>query len=266
MKIRITLSLLLLPISIMFAQGRVDGFYKGKGNIEVALSGGAEFASHFYAGTDRINLARNIYNTSLTISNGLHERLDLYLNIPYVLIGGVGSVQDGSVFLKYLVHKRKLVQGQLSFNLALGASTNLANYQTGGINAIGQQASLIDIRPVIHYQKGSWFLTAQYAYNYKFDPVPNATNGSLKVGKAMANYYFDFWYEHQFAFGGFDYLGTPSPPSFRELGVGFHKVGGTYYRPLGERFGLFFGAAFVLYGRNIGQGPIVNIGLVLKND
>lgn len=256
---------LIMNTSHITAQGRVDGFYKGKGNIELALGGGAEFASHYFAGNNRIGLSRKILNTSLTIGTGLLNRLDLYINIPYVSIGKVSSVQDGSVFLKYLIAKKKVSKGELSFSFAGGYSTNLADYQTGGINAIGQRAKVIDVRPVIHYQAGGWFTTVQFAYNYKYDPVPNATNGSIKFGKATAKYYFDVWYENQHSFGGFDYQGTPAPPSFRELGVSYHKVGGTYFVPIGKRFGFYAGAAFVLSGRNIGQGPIVNVGFVIKN-
>ena len=256
---------LTVNLSFTSAQGRVDGFYKGKGNIELALGGGAEFASHYFAGNNRIGLSRTILNTSLTVGTGLFNRLDLYINIPYVSIGKVSSVQDGSIFLKYLIAKKKLTNGDLSFSLAGGYSTNLADYQTGGINAIGQQAKVIDVRPLFHYQAGSWFTTLQFAYNYKFDPVPNATNASFKFGKATSKYYFDIWYENQYTFGGFDYQGTPAPPSFRELGVSFHKIGATYYIPLGNRFGFYTGVAFVLSGRNIGQGPIVNVGFVMKN-
>lgn len=257
--------MLSINCSNLLAQGRVDGFYKGKGNIELALGGGAEFASHYFAGNNRIGLSRTILNTSLTVGTGLFERLDLYLNIPYVSIGDVNSVQDGSIFLKYLIAKKKLSKGELSFSFAGGYSSNLADYKTSGINAIGQRAQVIDARPLIHFQAGSWFTTLQFAYNYKFDPVPNATNGSIKVGKATAKYYFDIWYENQYTFGGFDYQGTPAPPSFRELGVSYHKVGGTYYVPIGKRFGFYTGVAFVLSGRNIGQGPIVNVGFVMKN-
>lgn len=255
----------ILEFSMVSAQGRVDGFYKGKGNIELAIGGGAEFATHYFAGKNRIGLSRTILNTSLTIGTGLFDRLDLYLNIPYISIGTVHSVQDGSIFLKYLIARKELSKGELSFSVASGYSSNLAVYKTGGINAIGQLAKVIDVRPLVHYQTGAWFATLQFAYNYKFEPVPNATNGSIKVGKATAKYYFDFWYENQHSFGGFDYQGTPTPPSFRELGVSYHKIGGTFYVPIGNRFGIYTGAAFVLRGRNIGQGPIVNIGLVMKN-
>ncbi|WP_107040176.1 hypothetical protein [Brumimicrobium mesophilum] len=268
MKFISTLSLIMILVlnsGFSFGQGRVDGFYKGKGNIELAFGGGVEFASKYFAGNDKIGLSRKIYNSSLTVSTGLFDRLDLYIHIPYVAIGDQNSIQDGSLFLKYLIRKIELSQGELSLSLAGGFSSNLADYQTEGINAIGQKAKVLDIRPIVHYQIGAWFATAQFAYNYKFDPVPNATNASVKVGKATGKYYFDIWYENLYTFGGFDYKGTPAPPSFRELGVSYHKIGGTFYKPLGQRLGGYVSSAYVLSGRNIGQGPILNIGLVLKN-
>ncbi len=255
----------LLFSSTILSQGRVDGFYKGKGNIEVAFGGGAEFDTHYFAGRNRINLSRTIITSSLTVGTGLYDRLDLYLNIPYVSIGAFRSVQDGSIFLKYLISKKELSKGDLSISLAGGYSANLADYKTEGINAIGQQANILDVRPLVHFQSNTWFATLQFAYNYKFDPVPNSTNGSFKVGRATAKYYFDIWYENNYTFGGFDYQGIPSPPSFRQLGVSYHKVGGTYYIPFRNRLGFYTGLAYVLSGRNIGQGPIINVGIVLKN-
>jgi len=107
-----TLMLIFLLNSLFsFGQGRVDGFYKGKGNIELAFGGGVEFDSKYFAGYDKIDLSRKIYNASITISTGLFERLDLYLNIPYVKIGNEKSIQDGSLFLKYLITKKKLSKG-----------------------------------------------------------------------------------------------------------------------------------------------------------
>jgi hypothetical protein len=56
-----------------------------------------------------------------------------------------------------LISKKELSKGHLSINFAGGYSSNLADYQTGGINAIGQQAQIIDIRPLVHFQSNSWF-------------------------------------------------------------------------------------------------------------
>lgn len=264
------LNVLIVVYSILVAidgncQGRVDGFYKGKGMIEVGLGGGIEFDNAFFAGTNKINLSREIRSASLFIGTGLTEKLDLYINIPYVSIGNAQSVQDGSVFLKYQILKKDVANGKLSFSLASGFSGNLSNYQTSGVDAIGQQARVIDIRPLVHYELNGWFATLQYAYNYKFDPVPSAVTGSLKLGYAASKFYLDVWYENQITKGGFDYLGTPTPPSFRELGVNFNRIGATYYRPFGKRIGAYTGTYYTLNGRNIGQGPYISLGFILKS-
>lgn len=247
-------------------QGRVDGFYKGKGSIEVGLGGGIEFDNVYFAGTNKINLSREIRNASLFIGAGLTDKLDLYLNIPYVSIGNFQSVQDGSVFLKYQLFKKEIASGKLSFSLASGYCGNLSDYKISGVDAIGQQAKVIDIRPLVHYELNGWFATIQYAYNYKFDPVPSAVTGSIKFGYAASKFYVDVWYENQYTKGGFDYLGTPTPPSFRELGVNFNRIGATYYMPFGKRVGAYTGTYYTLNGRNIGQGPYVSLGIILKSN
>ena len=264
-------SILILVLSTIainsYSQGRVDGFYNGKGNTEIVLGGGTEFAKRYFAGNDKISVSRTIYNANIFIAAGLFNKLDLYLSTPYVSINKTGSIQDGSAFLKAEALHRKLSHGELSISMALGFSGNLANYQTEGLSAIGQQAKVLDIRPVVHYfSKGGWFGTLQFAYGYKSDPVPDCINGSLKIGRATSKLYFDVWYDHQTCLGGLDYRGTPAPSTFKELRVNYHKLGATFYSPIFERLGAFAGTSYVITGRNIGQGINVNIGLVLKSN
>ncbi len=263
-----TLILFLSTIAInSYSQGRVDGFFKGKGNTEIVLGSGVEFAKRYFAGNDKVSISRTIKNANIFIAAGLFDKLDLYLSAPYVSINTVGSVQDGSAFLKWKAFRKKLSIGELSVSMALGFSGNLANYQTEGLSAIGQQAKVIDIRPVVHYfSKDGWFGTLQFAYGCKSSPVPDCLNGSLKIGRAKSKLYFDIWYDHQTGLGGLDYRGTPTPSTFRELRVSYHKLGATFYSPIFERLGAFVGTSYVLAGRNIGQGINLNIGFVLKSD
>ena len=249
------------------SQGRVDGFYKGKGTTEIVLGGGAEYAKTYYAGKTKIGFTRKIYNANLFIAIGLFDKLDVYLSAPYIVVNSVRSIQDGSVFFKYRITDTKLTHGQLSLSIAAGFSGNLAPYQTEGGSAIGQQAKIIDLRPLIHYfsDKG-WFATAQFAYNYKFEPTPNAFNVTIKLGKATSKYYVDIWYDYQNSIGGLDYRGTPSPSSFKELGVDYHKIGATYYKTIAKRLGGFIGGSYLLTGRNIGKGTSVNLGVVIKSN
>ena len=266
MRLKLTLATtFVFLISIAFSQGPVDGFYKGKGNAEIGIGAGASLNKKFFAGTDLISLKRNIINVSFFAGIGLTDNLDAYLSLPYLIIGNEKSIQDGSVYLKYRFINRQISGGSVQLSLATGFSSNLTDYQTEGGSAIGQQAKALDIRPVLHISRNSgWFYTLQGAYIYKDDPVPNAMNLSFKLGKATSNYYFDFWYAYQYSFGGLDYRGEPTPSTFRELGVNYHQIGGTYYRPISEWVGAYVGASYSLAGRNTVRGLGVNAGVVFK--
>jgi hypothetical protein len=65
------ISLSFCSSQILLSQGRVDRFYKGKGNIEVAIGGGVEFATKYFAGRNKIGLSRTIITYSLTIATDL---------------------------------------------------------------------------------------------------------------------------------------------------------------------------------------------------
>ena len=266
-------SLLLLVSTASIGQGRVDGFFKGKGNLDIALSSNFEVNPKYYAGTNLINLSRNILSVSAFAAYGITNNLDVNVSIPFVSVNGVeSSIQDPALFLKYDIGNLRITPAMsVDFILAGGFSSNVTNYQTGGGSALGQQAKTIDIRPVLHFSfdripfAGS-FLTLQGGYNYKFDPVPSAYVFAAKFGIAKANWYADIWYDSQYGIGGFDYQGTPAPPSFRELGVSYHKIGGTFYKPINQKTGWFAGASYALAGRNFSKGFGGNVGVVLKPD
>lgn len=274
--------LFVLLSTFSFGQGRVDGFFKGKGNLDIALGSNFEANPNYYAGTNLISLQRNILSASAFFAYGITNKLDVNLSIPYVNVNGVeAGIQDPAIFLKYKLFSGNLYhiadpveQDRIRTNkgakfhllLAGGFSSNLTNYQTGGGSAIGQQAKTIDIRPVIHITDLPFgvFITIQAGYNYKFDPVPHAIPFATKIGFAKANWYADLWYDGQHGIGGFDYQGSPSPPSFRELGVSYHKIGGTFYKPFNQKLGWYAGASYMLAGRNISKGVGASIGLVYK--
>jgi hypothetical protein len=256
-------------IPVLYSQGRVDGFFKGKGNLDIAIGTNYEANPKYYAGTNLINLQRNILSASAFFAYGITNKLDVNVSIPFVSVNGVEtSIQDPAVFLKYkIAHINFHPSITIDIILAGGFSSNITDYKISGGSALGQQAKTIDIRPVIqiNHAKGI-FMTLQGGYNYKFDPVPNAIPFAAKFGIAKANWYADVWYDGQHGIGGFDYQGTPSPPSFRELGVSYHKIGGTFYKPINQKLGWFGGLSYVLAGRNFSKGVGANVGLVLKPD
>lgn len=267
---------ILLMTCLCNAQGRVDGFFKGKGNLDIALGTNFEANSKYYAGTNLIGLKRNILSASAFFAYGITKKLDVNLSIPFVNVNRVeAGIQDPALFLKYHLFSVSFSQEKedgvrtdgptVNVLIAGGFSSNITDYQTGGGSALGQQAKTIDIRPVVHINfSDGIFATVQAGYNYKFNPVPHAIPFAAKIGMAKANWYADIWYDGQHGIGGFDYQGTPTPPSFRELGVSYHKIGGTFYKPINQKLGWFAGLSYNLAGRNFSKGVGGNIGLVYK--
>ena len=233
--------------------------------MDFVLGAGAEGSINYFAGNELISLGRLISNVNFFYAVGCTDWFDVNLSVPVVMIPPEIGLQDGSIYLKFRLFEKEMKSGKLSMTLAPGFSRYLTNYETEGLSAIGQQATTFDFRPLVHYQWNSGlFLTGQASYLYRLDPVPSSMNAGIKIGFAAAEYYYDFWIDHQTSFGGLDYLGTPAPTTFRELGVDYTKIGGTFYTPIKERWGFFAGASFIVYGRNVSQGAALNLGFVFK--
>lgn len=247
------------------AQGRVDGFYKGKGNLDLVLGAGTEITSSYYAGKRSVGISRTINNVNLFAAYGITDKLDVNFSAPFVSTGSESALQDGAAYLKYRVFEKSLENGKLSFSMAAGISSNLTDYQTEGLSAIGQQATVIDFRPVVHYfMNNGYFATGQFGYQTKSDPTPDAVSAAFKIGKAGSKFYYDLWYEFQVSDGGLNYLGSEPVTTFKELGTDFHRIGGTFYMPIKEKLGFFVGLSTILAGRNISDGYGINGGIVLK--
>ena len=272
MKIKLVFFFLLTSL-FSYGQGRVDGFYKAKGEFDFVIGGGYENNKNYFAGKNKIALPRKIAYANMFVKYGISNRLNVSFSLPYMSINGVeSSFQDASLFFKYSLFNKYYDFCGFSFfrrtlSIATGISTNLSNYKTEGGNAIGQQAKIIDFRVVLHNNyNNETFLTIQTGYSYKFNPVPNSLPFAIKYGFTKSKFYADFWYEYQYSFGGLDYKGTPSPLTFRELGVNYHKIGATFYKPIKNKFGIFVGVSYLISGRNTSQGLGINAGIVLKHN
>ena len=70
------------------------------------------------------------------------------------------------------------------------------------------------------------------------------------------------FYNYQKSFGGIDYLGTPPPQNFREFGVDYHKKGGTVYKPISNKIGVYINFSYMFTGKNAFRGAACSTGLV----
>ncbi len=257
----------LFSASFCFAQAPVDGFYRGQGALDIVMGGGIKIGKGFYAGEDEIALKRDIINVNAFLAYGILDNLDVNISIPYLKINAVESFQDGSIYLKAKVLEGAFGKGAYSLSLAAGYSLPLAAYETEGGSAIGQEAKVIDLRPVLHYQWSTgWFATAQAGYQFKSDPTPDSFSSVLKTGLAGDEFYFDCYYAYQQSDGGLDYRGDPMPLSFRELGVDYHKVGVSIYKPVLDFLGFSISGSYAFAGRNTDRTIGINAAAVFKLD
>jgi hypothetical protein len=249
--------------TISLSQGKIDGFYKGQGNGSAVIGFGFEDTKKYFAGTEKIDLSRSLYYINAFANYGITDNFDASLSLPFIISNENKDLQDITLFLKYRFYTTPIGNGIFEVSAAGGFSTPVSNYDIGGLNDIGQQATTIDTRGVLHYKFNSgWFATLQSGYIFKFEEVPNSIPIVFKLGKAVSKWYYDVYYDYQHSFGGIDYLGTPRPQNFREFGVDYHKVGGSLYTSFSKNFGGYASLSYVISGRNVFQGPSYGVGIV----
>ncbi len=243
-------------------QGKIDGFYQGTHQGAIVLGGGFEDSKKYLAGDNKLDLERSTYYVSLFTAYGITDNLDVNLSVPYISSTTESNLQDLSLMLKYKLLQFNSEPGIFEVSTAAGFSTPLSDYTIGGLNDIGQQATIVETRAMVHFMsKSSWFATLQSGFSFKLEEVPNSLPATLKVGKATSTWYYDVYYDYQHSFGGIDYRGTPFPQNFREFGVDFHKVGGTLFKPFSSTLGAYVSVSYIFEGRNTFLGAAYGLGV-----
>lgn len=177
--------LILLFCSIGYSQGVIDGFFKGKNNLDMALGGFYQHSEKFY-GITTFNYPRTLVGGSLFAAYGIRNDLDVVASIPFIN----GNFQDASLFFKYCIpHSRFAKERRLVIIPAFGFSLPMSNYPVKAGNAIGQQATQFIPKLVLHWStKYGVYFTGQVGYNYNLSPVPSSLSASFKTavgGKKM---------------------------------------------------------------------------------
>lgn len=251
----------LFSFSFSFAQGPVDGFFKPKKELDVAVTGSYSYAPKYFAGTNLIDYARNQSIVSMYGNYGLSKRWNLILSLPLINF----KPQDVAVYGKFKLIDKWFKKSQWSVFPAVGVSVPTWKYETQSGQAIGQRA--VQFQPILVTQfkwgKGL-FIQGQTHYNFVLQPAPSSFNASFKVGFAGSKFYYDIWYDFQNGFGDKDYQGTVSFDSFRELVTSYQRVGGVVYYSINEKLGVFINGSYTLSGRNMSQSLNVGAGIVFK--
>ena len=252
------LFVLFFPIDT-FSQGPVDGFFKGKGVLDLALSGAYQHSEKFYAGFNSITYPRRLTSISAFGEYGVLHNLDVILNIPLIN----GQFQDASFFVKYgLPFNFSDADSPFHIISAVGISFPLTNYATQSGQAIGQRATQIQPKLILQYQlKHGFFIQAHSGYNYTFNPVPSSIPFSGKIGFSKKKIYTDIWFDYQKGLGDVEWIGDASQ-DFRTLYVSYSKIGGVFYFAVKPKFGLFVNGSYILAGINIGKSFSIGAGFV----
>lgn len=240
-------------------QGVLDGYFKGKGNLDLAISGFHQSSQDFFAGTDKVVIPRDITSFGVFAQYGITPKWDAVINIPIIN----NQLQDISIATKYELIQTKVGGKGLSIIPALIFATPISDYKTNTAQAIGQKATIISPRLIVQQNLlGNLFLQVQAGYNYAVSPVVSSVPFSAKLGGSFGKLYMDFWFDYQNGLGDIDY--PVSGDLFRELTVSHNRIGGVFYYGLKDNLGAFVNYSYTINGRNTSQALGVGTGIVLK--
>ena len=256
--------LFLLPLPALFGQGPIGGFPVARGEVAVAPAYTVERYSRYYGENGALE-DRNVETTiySLFLEAGMNDRTALVATLPHMRANDEpGSLQDGSLWIKYLNHEATAPKGTHRVFTAVGLSFPVGNYAPAGIAALGQRATVFQGRLVYQYQlQSGFFLHAQSGIDVQFAPESRSTWPLLlRTGYGTRYFYAEGWLEFVTALQPGSAVQTATAGS----GSSWRRLGGTLYVPILPWAGLVAGGAYVLGGEYIGQSTRYNLGLVVK--
>ncbi|MCC7244884.1 MAG: hypothetical protein IT269_04340 [Saprospiraceae bacterium] len=268
------------------AQGPLDGYMKGRGNLDLAPSVSLNNATRFSGlGGQLYQESYSGRMLSLFAEYGVTERFDLVGVAAAVFTEARSGLQDGGLYVKYRIFQENTsAKSQLSLILATGASFPISDYEPTASGALGQKAVVAPVRLITQWAS-PWgvFVNLTGGYNWRLDDLkeediakvrkfrpdyapdapPDFTTLLFKVGFPARHYYLDAWVEKQFTKGGANYIqDVPDLP--QAWGVSYTQVGGVfYYSPSGKN-GVYVSGGYFINGRNTSLLSRLTFGAVFK--
>lgn len=270
-------------INSSMAQGLLDGFMRGKGQVVTALSYSNESYDIYFVGTNATqneNLGTIKTNSvNFFAAGGLTDYLDVVVSLPYIETRATQGFwsdqkdfQDISLFLKGRFFETDFSEkGNLSMIGAIGVITQLSDYIADAPVSIGSQSTQLEGRFITQYRTTQGiFVTGQIGYskrgNVTIDrglevSVPDAWDYILRAGGSYKKLYVDAWFQHQNSRNGTN-IGPGVP--FPSNEIDFSRVGFTLYHPIPkiENFGVALSTGFTLSGKNIGKSDRITASLI----
>lgn len=279
----ITVLFITFAISSSKAQGLLDGFMRGKGQIVTALSYSNESYDTYFVGSNKTqneNLGTIKTNSvNFFVAGGLTDYLDVVVSLPYIETSATQGFwsdqkdfQDINLFLKGRFFENNFTEsGKLSILGAIGVITPLSDYIADAPVSIGSKSTQLEGRLIAQFRTSlGIFVAAQLGYskrgNVTIDrglevSVPDAWDYIVRAGGSYKKLYADAWLQHQNSRNGTN-IGPGVP--FPSNEIDFSRIGVTLYHPVPklENFGVALSAGFTLSGTNIGKSDRFTASLV----
>jgi len=281
------LLLFLCQLAYSSAQGPIDGYLKGKGNLDFAIGMNFSRAEYYYGSNNEIfNLPYRAEMLNLFAQYGLGEKLDAVVSLPFIFGNQEKKFQDLGLHLKYKPLEFNFNNGASWSQLfSAGFSFPASDYRPDVTGALGQRAKRIPLRFIsqLKFENGLFF-NFTGAYHFRLDEVSQETaimvieenpdfemqspsnHYSLvgRLGLATSKHFVEIFAEYQKTLGGVDYEEGVVKPS-QLYGVDFLKIGGTYYFGMEEN-GIAVNASYIpAFRRNIGNIVSVGISFIIKH-
>lgn len=276
-------------VDIVYSQSPISGFIQGKGKGNVSLSYSSEKYDEVYLVPEEVDGVPifnevQISSTSLYVTYGITNQLDIVLSLPYIIAEGSASqevlnnlnyenkrsgVQDVSVFIKYNPFYFDYGSSSLRLIGALGLKIPLGGYEENeglqSIIAIGNRSTTLSAIGLAMFEMNSGlFVSGQFGGNLTSNDVPNSYTSELKLGYAANKFYGDAYLANQTSISGVDILGEGFQGFFPATKVNYTKIGLNLYSPIYQDFGLAAGVSRLVAGRNIGKATGFYGALVYK--
>ena len=181
------------------AQGD-NGFLRGAGKTDVALTYTSESYDHFWVGNQRVKdpgvgeITRE--SLSLYVAHGLTDDMDVVMAAAYVDAENDGfgafdderQLQDLSLGVKWRAGGSDLLGGRLSYLLAPSVKVPMTHYESNNPTAIGDGQVDVRARGILHYQSPNGFFAAvETGFDYRAEGPPNETLVNVSLGQTFFN-------------------------------------------------------------------------------
>lgn len=259
------------------AQDIIDGFTRGAGNTDLAISLTSESYDAMWMGATEMPLPPPLGTISTTsintfLAHGITNDLDLVAQVSHVAASADGDgtgpadqsgFQDGSLFLKWRPWHAGIGES-MSFDLvtAAGVTGPLTDYVANAPVAIGHRSTNVELRAVgmLRMESGP-FLAATLGYSRRDGIVSDAAIAGVRLGYARDKIYGEAWLFNQNGQMGTD-IGEGIPfPSNR---ISYMRAGAKAAYSVLPWLGVTAGGWTTLDGRNVGKATGFGGGIVLR--